>query len=183
MDTAPMGYTRARPTSAARFMMNSVTEAWSFTGSVFGMQATAVKPPATAEAVPVAIGLLVFLPGFAQVDVNVDQAGRDHARLRKLDDSRVAHRQVPADARHLPAFNQNVEPSVAARNRIDDVDVFQSIERIFTSRPLGFFAARQQVQHGHPHATPLATCSRMTDHRPSATAESISTPRFMGPGA
>src|SRR5688572_32314190 len=31
-------------------------------------------------------------------------------------------------------------------------------------------------------ATPLETCRRMTDCGPSATAESISTPRFIGPG-
>ena len=31
-------------------------------------------------------------------------------------------------------------------------------------------------------ATPISTCSRMSDCAPSATAVSISTPRFMGPG-
>ena len=36
-------------------MMNSVTDEESLTGSVFGMHATAVNPPATAAHVPVAI--------------------------------------------------------------------------------------------------------------------------------
>src|SRR5262249_47865775 len=31
-------------------------------------------------------------------------------------------------------------------------------------------------------ATPISTCSRMSDCAPSATAVSISTPRFIGPG-
>ena len=31
-------------------------------------------------------------------------------------------------------------------------------------------------------ATPLLTCSRITERGPSATSEEISTPRFMGPG-
>ena len=31
-------------------------------------------------------------------------------------------------------------------------------------------------------ATPLFTCSRMTDWGPSATSDEISTPRFIGPG-
>ena len=31
-------------------------------------------------------------------------------------------------------------------------------------------------------ATPISTCSRMSDCAPSATSESISTPRFIGPG-
>ena len=43
--------------------MNCVTLAWSLTGSVFGMQATAVKPPATADAAPVAIVSLCSCPG------------------------------------------------------------------------------------------------------------------------
>ncbi len=49
-----MGYTRARLASTAFFRMYSVTPALSLTGDVFGMHATAVKPPATAAAVPVA---------------------------------------------------------------------------------------------------------------------------------
>ncbi len=43
--------------------MNCVTLAWSLTGSVLGMQATAVKPPATADAAPVAIVSLCSWPG------------------------------------------------------------------------------------------------------------------------
>ena len=43
--------------------MNWVTLAWSLTGSVLGMQATAVKPPATADAAPVAIVSLCSCPG------------------------------------------------------------------------------------------------------------------------
>src|SRR6266852_2799769 len=31
-------------------------------------------------------------------------------------------------------------------------------------------------------ATPLATCSRITEYGPSATSDAISTPRFIGPG-
>mgnify|MGYP003694353147 CR=1 FL=1 len=31
-------------------------------------------------------------------------------------------------------------------------------------------------------ATPISTCSRISDWAPSATAVSISTPRFIGPG-
>src|SRR5262249_15618475 len=31
-------------------------------------------------------------------------------------------------------------------------------------------------------ATPISTCSRISEWAPSATSESISTPRFIGPG-
>src|SRR4029450_11297896 len=43
--------------------MYSVTPALSFTGEVFGMHATAVNPPATAAAVPVATVSLCSCPG------------------------------------------------------------------------------------------------------------------------
>jgi hypothetical protein len=43
--------------------MSAVTFALSLTGDVFGMQATAVKPPATADAVPVATVSLCSCPG------------------------------------------------------------------------------------------------------------------------
>jgi hypothetical protein len=43
-------------------------------GSVLGMQAIEVKPPASAAAVPVSI---VFATRLAAVDVHVDQTGRD----------------------------------------------------------------------------------------------------------
>ena len=54
LETAPIGYTRARLAAAALARMSDVTVALSFTGAVLGMQATAVNPPATAEAQPVA---------------------------------------------------------------------------------------------------------------------------------
>jgi hypothetical protein len=53
-DTAPIGYTRASRAACARSRMYSVTAPLSLTGSVLAMQATAVKPPATAAATPVA---------------------------------------------------------------------------------------------------------------------------------
>lgn len=49
--------------SAAFFRMYCVTPALSFTGEVFGMQATAVKPPVTADRVPVATVSLCSWPG------------------------------------------------------------------------------------------------------------------------
>ena len=59
--------------------------ALSFTGDVFGMQATAVNPPTTADARAGGDRLLVLLARLAQVDVHVDQAGAD-------DEARAARR-------------------------------------------------------------------------------------------
>jgi hypothetical protein len=59
---APMGNTRAEASRAACDRINSVTDRLSFTGLVFGMQQTDVKPPAFAAAVPVAIVSLYSNP-------------------------------------------------------------------------------------------------------------------------
>ena len=55
--------TRQVPASAAFRRISSVTPALSFTGLVLGMHATAVNPPATADAVPVATVSLCSCPG------------------------------------------------------------------------------------------------------------------------
>ena len=60
---APTGYTRTTPSARARSRMARVMPAWSLTGSVFGIAHTAVKPPAAAARVPVAIVSLSSRPG------------------------------------------------------------------------------------------------------------------------
>ena len=62
-ETAPIGWTRQAAASRARFKMRSVIELESFTGSVFAMQATAVKPPAAAARVPLSVSSLYSSPG------------------------------------------------------------------------------------------------------------------------
>ena len=53
--SAPIGYTRVDAARAACRNTNSIAASLSSGGSVFGMQATAVNPPAAAAAVPVSI--------------------------------------------------------------------------------------------------------------------------------
>src|ERR1700722_16340481 len=62
-DAAPIGQTRTMPWAAARSTIPRVTDALSFTGSVLGMQQTAVKPPRAAERVPVSIVSDISWPG------------------------------------------------------------------------------------------------------------------------
>src|SRR6266404_2555256 len=61
--TAAIGSTCANPTSAARARIQRVTSTVSFTGSVFAIAATVVKPPAIAAATPDAIVSLCSPPG------------------------------------------------------------------------------------------------------------------------
>src|SRR5271165_1515331 len=60
---APMGHTRTWPWTLARSTMNLVMDALSFTGLVFGMQHTAVKPPRAAACVPVSMVSEFSCPG------------------------------------------------------------------------------------------------------------------------
>ncbi len=55
MVIAPMGSTFTIPSVLALYRINSVTEALSFTGFVFGMHTIVVKPPAAAASHPVLI--------------------------------------------------------------------------------------------------------------------------------
>jgi hypothetical protein len=73
--------------------------------------------------------LFVFLPRLAQMDVNVDQPGRDDTTRRQFHDLSRTGRQVAADARDAAVLDQDVEFSVAARNRIDHVNVLQQQRR------------------------------------------------------
>src|SRR2546427_364841 len=75
---APMGNTWARPAARALSRMNSVTDWLSFTGDVFGMQQTLVKPPATAAAVPVWIVSLYSNPGSRRCTCRSTNPGRTH---------------------------------------------------------------------------------------------------------
>ncbi len=62
--TAAIGCTRQWPASRARVITHSTHAALSTTGSVFGMHATSVKPPAAAARVPVSIVSLAGWPGW-----------------------------------------------------------------------------------------------------------------------
>ena len=175
-DTAPIGYTRARPASRALARISAVTLALSFTGVVFGMHATAVKPPATADAVPVATVSLCSCPGSRRCTCMSMRPGHDDEAGRNVDDRGAVR---PAD--RVPtcgdpvAVDQDVERAVDPVGRIDDAPALKQLLHVRLRRPAGSSTAIRT-------ATPLATWSRITEYGPSATSEAISTPRFIGPG-
>jgi len=121
-----------------------VTPGSSFTGLVFGMQATAVKPPATAAAVPVGHRLLVLLPRLAQVHVHVDEAGADHRSCRHGNHLRACRRawRELADAGDAPVFDQHVRHAVETLRGIDHPTAL--------SNRFMFGPSREQIQHRHP---------------------------------
>ena len=120
-DTAPIGYTRARFASAAFLRMYSVTPALSFTGFVFGMHATAVNPPATAAAVPVAIVSLCSCPGSRRCTCMSISPGHTTNPLGISTTAVSASTgEIAADPQNPVVVDQHVEHAVTAVRRIDD---------------------------------------------------------------
>src|SRR6478672_12884147 len=141
-ETAPIGYTRASCASAAFLSTYSVTPALSLTGAVFGMHATAVKPPATADAVPVATVSLCSCPGSRRC---------------------TCMSMRPGHTTRLGGISTTVTPAATARSRPTSamrsfsIRMSNTPSRPFTGSttrpPLSsrfiFYSTRQQVQHGH----------------------------------
>src|SRR5436309_2518254 len=142
-DTAPIGYTRARFASAAFFSMYSVTPALSLTGVVFGMQATAVKPPATAAAVPVATVSLCSWPGSRRCTCMSMSPGTITKPFG------ISTTVVPVSTvRSFPTFAIR-SPSISTSNA-PSRPLAGSTTRPPLSRRFIFDSTRQQIEHGHP---------------------------------
>src|SRR5215470_5656268 len=142
-DTAPIGYTRARFASAAFLRMYSVTPALSLTGAVLGMQATAVNPPATAAAVPVATVSLCSCPGSRRCTCMSIRPGHT---IRPLGISTTvtpsAGRSRPTRATRSASIRMSKTPSRPLAG---------STSRPPLSSRFIFDPAREKIQHGHPH--------------------------------
>jgi hypothetical protein len=123
---------------------------------------------------------LVLEAGLAQARREVDQPRRGDEALRvdHLVGTEAVGRLV--ERGDLPVGNVDRSRLVAAGRRIDDARIGDPDPGSRLPAPL----------HAEPSsditamrtAIPKVTCGRMTLCLPSATGESISTPRFMGPG-
>ena len=105
--------------------MNSVTERLSFTGFVFGMQQTEVKPPAFAAAVPVAIVSLYSKPGSRRCTCMSIRPGTTSLPAASMT-LRAVRRNGSrlAELRDLPVRDEDIELLVDLVRRVDDVAVF-----------------------------------------------------------
>ncbi len=108
-------------------------------------------------------------------------AGAVHLLAQKVDCSVVN----AGDGTHEHPTQALLDALTIRRNkgRIDEAGVFEEncsgAHR--ASHRFGKWLARASSTAMRT-ATPISTCSRMSDCAPSATSEEISTPRFMGPG-
>src|SRR4051794_18430549 len=124
--------------------MYSVTPALSFTGDVFGMHATAVNPPATAAAVPVATVSLCSCPGSRRwtcMSIKPGQRTSPSGILTTVV-SESTVRSRPTRAPRAPSIITSNAPSRPFTG---------STTRPPLSSRFIFNSAREQVQHGHPH--------------------------------
>ena len=149
-----------------------------------------VTPPAAAAWLAEAKRLAVVGAGLADEGAHVDQAGRD--QLAAAVDHFGAFRHAGgADAALGLADDavgdQQVADDIEVARRIDDPRVGEqdraAVRQHFATSCHAFGRFRDSASSTAMRtATPISTCSRISDCAPSATIESISTPRFIGPG-
>src|SRR5262249_22320699 len=82
----------------------------------------------------------------------------------------------------LAVRDQHIAIGIEIARRIDDPGVGEQ-DRAAVGQHHAFGKFRDKASSTAMRtATPISTCSRISDCAPSATLESISTPRFIGPG-
>ena len=123
--------------------------------------------------------------GLADKGAHVDQSGCDDL-AGAIDDVGTFGHAGGADA--APGLandavgDQNVADAVEIARRIDQARVGEQ-DRAAIGQHQAFGRLRASASSTAIRtATPISTCSRISDCAPSATIESISTPRFIGPG-
>src|SRR6185437_14374829 len=123
----------------------------------------------------------VLEPGLAQAGREIDQARADDAFGRVDDAVRSPACRRTADGGDSSGGDEQRRVAVDAMSRVDQA----SIPDLYIAR--GLFGRVGQLPASMlitaiRTAMPNVTCGRITEWAPSATAESISTPRFIGPG-
>ena len=119
-------------------------------------------------------GGLVFVARLAQARRQVDQAGSDHQAGRVDGLVGVEARRGGAERRDPAVGDEQVLRCVDAVRRVDHSPVLDMKFHAWVPAKMLITAIRTAI--------PKVTCGRITAWAPSATAESISTPRFIGPG-
>ena len=122
---------------------------------------------------------------YLYLDGEIDEAGR-HKSAAAVDDVGTLRHAGGADAAlgvaHDAIGDQHVADDVEVARRIEDPGMGEQ-DRSAVGQHHAFGRLRDRASSTAMRtATPISTCSRIKDCGPSATIESISTPRFIGPG-
>ena len=131
--------------------------------------------------------LAVLGPGLADEGAHVDETRRNDPAAAVDGLGSLRHPRGADAAPRVPDHavgDQHVSRFVEIARRIDDARVGeQDRARIGEHSAHTFGRLRESASSTAIRtATPISTCSRIKDCAPSATLESISTPRFIGPG-
>ena len=172
--SAPIGYTCAWLSERARCLSISTRPGSSSGGSVSGGHARLVTPPAIAAAISDSSVALYSKPGSrsrAETSMRPGATTSPRASMTRLG---VPPGRRRADRRDLARRDVERRFAIDAVGGIDqaavgDLDLHAQVPAMML-----ITAIRT--------AMPNVTCGRITERSPSATAESISTPRFIGPG-
>src|SRR3954451_3946381 len=137
--------------------MNSVMPALSLIGEVFGMQATAVNPPATADLVPVAIVSLCSWPGSRKwtcMSISPGTTMNPFGTWRIWTSPSGAGRFFSTRAMRSPSISTSNAPSTPLAG---------STTRPPLSSRFIVHSAGQEVEHRHPHGDTVGDL--FEDHR------------------
>ena len=128
-------------------------------------------------------GLLVGVARLAQMDVNIDQPRRHGETGCVQNIGAVGRLQLAGrgDLGHAAVLEQDVLGEVDAGGRVDQM-TSANRKRRHARPPFAVSASSARSTTAMRMATPLRTCSRITDCGPSATPAVTSRPRMMGPG-
>ena len=120
----------------------------------------------------------IHFAGLAQMHMHVDETGGDHfaGQIQFFRFHALHGGFVHQDA----VFDIHIAHFVDVVDGVDDPGAGKDPVVLFFHHHFNAPATRKRT--AIRTASPLVTCSRMTDWGPSAMAESSSTPRLMGPG-
>src|SRR6266850_2926442 len=95
---------------------------------------------------------------------------------------RSANLPGSGDFGHAPVAQQHVEQGIGLARRIDDAAPANQKRTVPLQTAVHHAAPKARAKTAMRTASPLCTCSRITDCGPSATSEVSSMPRITGPG-
>ena len=184
--SAAIGWMLTIAVSRARRSTKSTVAELSITGEVSGWQMMVVMPPVAAAWLAEAKVSRWLAPGSptkARMSISPG-ATILPAQLTMSVPSGTPAAPMPrlAVADHAVG-DQHVAGAVEIARRIDDAGVGEQDRAAIGQHDHAFGRLRASASSTAIRtATPISTCSRISDCAPSATIESISTPRFIGPG-
>src|SRR5712691_261820 len=149
---APIGHTRVDPTKRALSTINRVIEALSWTGFVFGMQQTAVKPPRAADFVPVSMVSEDSCPGSRKCTWRSMKPGATIIPVASKTSASCQAENFPGapiSFTNSPSSRTSIAASVFDAGSINRPFFISNMLRVLALR--NRLISNQQIENGHAH--------------------------------